>query len=124
MPRPVDDRLRLLHGPYQAPGLRVGDRAACLYRDCDAVVTSWTDAPISWPRCKRAEGKGHPSLLVNEELACAIRTEAAAAVMRWWGVSPGVVHRWRKALAVTRVDNHGSRRLTLAGSAKEAGELS
>ena len=52
MPRRVDDRLRLLHGPYQPPRLRVGDRATCLFRDCDVIVTSWTDAPISWPRSK------------------------------------------------------------------------
>src|SRR5450755_4480515 len=77
--RPVD-RLRLLHGPYQAPGLRVGDRTTCLYRDCDVIVASWTDAPISWPRCKRATGKGHPSLLVDAELIRAIRSEGAATV--------------------------------------------
>jgi hypothetical protein len=79
------DRVKLLHGPYRAPSLRVGDRATCLFRDCDVVVTSWTDAPLSWPRCRRAEGKGHPSLLVDEELARAIRTESAAAVGYWWG---------------------------------------
>jgi hypothetical protein len=47
--RAVDDRLKLLHGPYRAPRLRVGDRATCLFRDCLVVVTGWTDAPISWP---------------------------------------------------------------------------
>jgi hypothetical protein len=54
------DKVKLLHGPSRAPSLRVGDRATSLYRDCDVVVTSWTDAPISWPRCRRTEGKGHP----------------------------------------------------------------
>src|SRR5262249_55560898 len=47
------------------------------------------------------------------------RTEAAA-VMFWWGVFVGVVWRWPKVLGVGRMDNHGSRRLTLAASAKGA----
>jgi hypothetical protein len=47
MPRQADDRVRLLHGPYQPPPLRFGDRATCLFRDCDVVVTGGTDAPSS-----------------------------------------------------------------------------
>jgi hypothetical protein len=47
------DRVRLLHGPHRSPSLGVGDRATCLFENCDVVVTSWTDAGISWPRCKR-----------------------------------------------------------------------
>jgi hypothetical protein len=124
MRRGVDDRARLLHGPYQTPALRVGDRATCLYRDCDVIVTSWTDAPISWPRCKRAGGgKGHPSVLVDGELERAIRTEAAVAVRYWWGVSIGLVHDWRTALGVKRMENPGSRCLTLAASDKGAAVL-
>lgn len=45
------ERVRLLHGPYAARALRRGDRAACLYRDCEVIVTAWTDAPLSWPCC-------------------------------------------------------------------------
>jgi hypothetical protein len=36
----------LLHGPYQPPALRRGDRATCLYLDAEVVITSWTDARI------------------------------------------------------------------------------
>jgi hypothetical protein len=43
---------RLLSGPYKPPRLRVGDRAFCLARDCDVVVTSWTATLNSWPRCR------------------------------------------------------------------------
>jgi hypothetical protein len=39
MPRRADDRVKLLHGPYRAPRLRVRDRATCLFRDCLVVVT-------------------------------------------------------------------------------------
>jgi hypothetical protein len=56
---------------------------------------------------------------VTEELARAVRTESAAAVCYWWGVSEGVVWRWRKALGVTRTNNEGTRQLIQA--AAEAG---
>jgi hypothetical protein len=79
------------------------------------VITGWTYARISWPRCRRPVGRSHPSLLLDGELARAVRTEAAAAVMFWWGVS--VVHRWRRFLDVTRTSNPGThRRLTPVGS--------
>jgi hypothetical protein len=101
---------RLLAGPYTPPVLRRGDRATCLYRDADVVITSWTSAPIPWPRCCRPGTHGGGSgLLLNEELARAVRTESAAAVCYWWGVSEGVVWRWRKALGVGLLDNPGTR---------------
>jgi hypothetical protein len=84
----MNDRVRLLFDPYRPPALRVGDLATCLYRDAEVYVTGWTDAPISWPRCRPVDvPKSHPSLLVDEELAQAIRNESAAAVCHWWRVS-------------------------------------
>ena len=77
----------LLFGPYHAPSLSVGERVSCLYRDCDVVVTDWSDAPIPWPLCRRL-GRycGAASLLVDDELARAIRHESAVALGYWWGV--------------------------------------
>jgi hypothetical protein len=49
------DRIKLLFGPHAAPPRKRGDRACCLCRDCDVVVTSWTDAPIPWPRYRWRE---------------------------------------------------------------------
>jgi hypothetical protein len=125
MPRGgTDDRVRLLHGPYRPPRLRKGDRASCLFRDCDVVVTGWTDARISWPRCRPVDvARTHPSLLVDEELARAVRQESAAAVRFWWGVSVGVVWRWRRALGVTRTNNEGSRRRMQAAAEAGAARL-
>jgi hypothetical protein len=119
----VDDRLRLLHGPYQAPALRVGDRTTCLFKGAEVFVANWSGAPIPWPRCLRGGGGGQPSLLVNHELARAIRTEAAAAVGYWWGVGSSLVCRWRKALDVRLMDNPGSRRLMLASLTTAGGSL-
>jgi hypothetical protein len=124
MPRhSADDRVKLLHGPCRAPRLKVGDRADCLFRDCLVVVTGWTDAPISWPRGLPVGGMGHPSIVVTEELARAVRQEAAAAVCHWWRVSEGVIHRWRKALGVTRTSDGGTQRLIRAAAQAGAAVL-
>src|SRR5262249_16417961 len=49
--RNTADRVKLLHGPYETPQLRRGDWAFGLFRDCDFIMTSWTDARLPWPRC-------------------------------------------------------------------------
>jgi hypothetical protein len=110
----MPDKCRLLHGPYRPAALHVGDRADCLMRGT-VVITSWTDARISWPRCKR-QGKSHPSLLLDDELARAIRTESLAAVCYWWGASRAVVQQWRRLLDVTRTNNPGTHRLQRASA--------
>jgi hypothetical protein len=85
------------------------------------VVTSWTDAPIPWPRCRSVEHRrGGPGLLVDDELLRAIRHESAAAVMHWWRVSVSVVWSWRRAFQVTKVNNNGSNRLVRAAAEKGA----
>jgi hypothetical protein len=118
------DRVKVLHGPYRPPRLRKGDRAICLLRDCDVVVTGWTDARIPWPRCRALDGPGRGSgILLDEELARAVRHESAAAVCYWWGISEGVVWRRRKALGVTRTSCEGTRRLTQAAAELGAAEL-
>jgi hypothetical protein len=106
----------LLFGPYHPPALYTGDRATCLFRDCDVVVTSWTDAPISWPRCLPVGRRGHPSLLVDAELARAIHSESASAMMHWWRVSVAVVWRWRKAFGICRTGTPGSALLVQAAA--------
>src|SRR5438067_1472074 len=107
----------LLECPYQAPALRRGNSAFCLFRNCEVVITSWTDAPIPWPRCRAIGTQGGGSgILVDHELARAIRHESAAAIMHWWGVSHGPVWHWRQALGVWRADSEGSRRLIQAAA--------
>ena len=105
---------RLLFGPYQAPRLKRGDRAFCLVRDRAMVITGWSAARLSWPRCRPLDpprfGAG---LLIDDELARAIRHESALAVAYWWGVNLTTVIRWRKALKVDRKNNEGTHRLVL-----------
>lgn len=64
----------LIAGPYYPPLFVKGRVTFCLYRDCDVVITSWSNAPIAWPRCQVRGRHGGPGLLVNEELAHAAQT--------------------------------------------------
>jgi hypothetical protein len=117
------DRVKLLFGPYQAPPLRRGDRATCLLRDCTVVVTGWSAGRIAWPRCRPLDNYrgGGSGLLLDEELARAVRHESVVAVMYWWGASSGAVQRWRRVLGVGRTDNEGTRRL-MRDAAERGGE--
>jgi hypothetical protein len=111
-------RFQLFHGPYAAPALRRGDRTVCLFRDADVIVTGWSAGRIPWPRCRLPDTHGGGSgLLVDEELARAVRCESMRAICYWWGVVPSVVWRWRKALGVEKL-NEGSRRLRNALNAE------
>jgi hypothetical protein len=117
--RRIPENARLLFGPYEPPPLQKGDRATCYYRDADVVITSWSDGRISWPRCRALGARGGSGLLVEEELARAIRSESAAALMYWWGVGPKAVWRWRQALGVSGwTATEGTRRLHRAAAAK------
>jgi len=110
------DRVKLLHGPYHPPLLRVGDREVCLLRDCLVVITGISNARIPWPRCRPLEGRGGVGLWLGGDLARAVQTESAAAVMYWWRASSTAVHHWRRALGVTWTRNEGTRRLRIAAA--------
>jgi hypothetical protein len=58
MPR-IPEKCRLLHGPYDPPPLKRGDRADCYLRGTVKII-SWTAARISWPRCLPLNLKGQP----------------------------------------------------------------
>jgi hypothetical protein len=103
-------RPELLFGPYVSHCYRRGTRVTCLFRDGDCVVTGKTFARISWPRCRRIGHRGGSGLLVDEELARAVRRESVLAIAYWFGVGPETVWRWRQALGVPQW-NTGSRLL-------------
>ena len=52
MPRTDPDKVKLLLGPYRCPRLHRGDRAQCLYRDKDVIVTGLSAGRIPWPLWK------------------------------------------------------------------------
>ena len=117
----TDPRHKLLFGPYRPPSLRVGDVAICLVRNCDVIVTSWTDARISWPRCRSVERPvGGSGLLVDEELTRAVMNESEAPSRHWWGASVSTVRWWRRTLGVTRTNNPGTHRLITASAKRGA----
>jgi hypothetical protein len=62
-------------------------------------------------------------MLVDEELARAIRQESAAAIKHWWRVGAHRVWQWRTAFDATRTNNPGSQRLIRAASAQGADML-
>src|SRR5262245_52651354 len=109
---------RLLHGPYRAPRLKRGMRATCLYRDGDVIITYWSEARISWPRCMRPGERGGIGLLVNNELLRAIRNESASALVHWFGVGRSTLRRWRAAFGVTRTNNPATNHLYRVSAAK------
>jgi hypothetical protein len=111
-----------LHGPYTSPPLRRGDHAVCLYRDSEVVITSWSDARIPWPRCRRVGHRAGPGLLVNPELAGAIRFESSLALQHWFGVAEVTVWAWRRALGVKRF-NEGSAQLQTEGNRRKASAI-
>jgi hypothetical protein len=118
------EKVKLLFGPYEPPPLKKGDRTRYLYRDADVVVTSWSGGRISWPRCRSLGHRGGSGLLVDDELARAVRSESAAAVMFWWSVGCNAVWSWRKALGVEGRDGtEGSRRLIRAAAEKGADQV-
>src|SRR5947207_4171075 len=88
----------VLLGDYPTPLLEIGERTFCKYRRRWCRVTSFTTAPIPWPRCALRGQQGGSGLLVGPVLARAIRTESAAAIMYWWGVSSKAVWLWRRKL--------------------------
>jgi hypothetical protein len=101
----------LLAGPYIPPLAKRGERMFCLYRDCDVIITTWTDARIPWPRCRRPESSAGSGLLITEELVRAIKTESAVALKHCFGIGTKAVWNWRKAFGVAHWGNEGSKRL-------------
>jgi hypothetical protein len=110
MASPRSRRSVLLYAPYHPPAVRKGDRVFCQIRG-SAVVTSWSDAPFSWPCCRPLGTSGSGGgLFVDDQLARAVRCKSALAVQFSWGVSGSTVWYWRKARGVRRY-NQGSTKL-------------
>jgi hypothetical protein len=84
-----------LIGTSLPPTVRIGRRVHCRYRGKACRVTSYTDAPIPWPRVQPLGQRGGSGLWGNETLEKAIRTEGAVALGYWFGLSKAAVHSRR-----------------------------
>jgi hypothetical protein len=92
------DRFKLL-GTYKTPRVRAGAVLACEARDCDVIVVGYSGGRIPWPVGRR-RGSSARALVVYAGLADAVRRESNLAVAHWFGVTPKIVSKWRKALGV------------------------
>src|SRR5262249_6031672 len=68
--------------PWGSPGSLDQHLPRCqerrVSRDALVVVTSWTAAPIPWPRCRRLDcGKGGSGLLVTVASSCHVQSSPA-----------------------------------------------
>ena len=102
------DRFKPL-GTYRTPRVQIGRVLTCEARDCDVIVTGYSDARIPWPFGRRPR-LAAKALVVYGDLARAVRTESNQAVCHWFGITPQTVSKWRKALSVG-LTNDGTHRL-------------
>jgi hypothetical protein len=82
----------LKHGPYRAPACRPGDRLVCRMAGGQTVL-GFTAAPVPWPYFR-----GHTSVLrlfLCGDLERAILAETFETITYHFGVSKGVISRWR-----------------------------
>jgi hypothetical protein len=75
-------RYRLL-GTYRTPKVRVGTVLSCEARDCDVIVTCYTDARIPWPKGRR-KGATAVGPVVSGDLARNLCTESDLADRHWF----------------------------------------
>ena len=74
------ERVQLLFGPYQPPNLQIWDRTHCLLCGSNGRITSWSDAPFSWPRCQPIGQRGGCGILLDNELAHTARRQSLSSL--------------------------------------------
>lgn len=103
------DRVRLHFGPYLPPRCRVGGHALDV-RFGRVQIVGIRECRISWPEIRRGRAR---SLLLSASLVRAVRRESSQAIQHWWGVSPSMVWKWRRAVGAS-ADTEGRHQLRLA----------
>lgn len=96
--------VRFEAGPYHPPAVQVGDEVECAYYGAVRIV-GWSQGALPWPQCHIS---GPRSMILFEDLACAVVRESVLAISLAWRVSPDRVTKWRHCLDVGR-NNEGSK---------------
>lgn len=96
----------LFGGPYQNPGLNVGNYADC--KDRGRVIVQRLSGPIGWPRVSPALGnplnrQGRPTLLVTDELIRALSVESNTSFAYWFGVEFKTCSRLRRKFGIAPI---------------------
>lgn len=96
-----------LHGTYQTPRYRIGQRVKCEIRG-EVTIIGTTASRIPWPIGRTGKSVG---LVIYGDLYRAVRAESPTAVSHWWGVNVRVVSNWRSALGIAGKRTEGSKLL-------------
>jgi hypothetical protein len=102
----TSERVKLLYGPYHPPRFRLGGFLRCTVRG-KVTVRRISAGRIAWPQTLLYN---RPAFIICGDLVRALRRESPLAICHWWGVSPGTVSRWRRAIGVPEF-NDGTRKL-------------
>jgi len=92
----LDEKTRLLFGPYHPPKLKRGGYLICALRG-KVKTYAWSRGLIPWPLVARG------GFIFCGDLETAIRKESVSAVAHWWGVRGETVSCWRRLLEVPRM---------------------
>jgi nucleotide-binding universal stress UspA family protein len=113
------ERYKLHFGPYQAPLFEYGEAMDCAIYG-GVIACGLSKGRIPWPIGKRPRSQGR-FLIVTGDLERAIQQEANIAVSHWWGVSEGLVCKWRRHLGFGAM-TEGTRRLRREYTLEPAGQ--
>ncbi len=112
-----------LIGNYPAPRVRLGRKLWCEYRGEWCRVTSYTEAPVPWPRVQPLKQRGGAGLWVNATLKRAVRTESAVALKHWFGLSQTTSNALRRWAGVVGHDTTPGTRRAMKTASELAAEV-
>lgn len=99
-----------LHGTYETPRYRIGQRVKCEIRG-EVTIVGLSAGRIPWPVTSTPGGR---PLIIYKGLARALREESVQAVAYHWGRTRETISVWRKQLGIAHVQTPGTSKLRSA----------